>query len=116
VNRGFENCLTLYPYDVWGTVKAKIDTLNTFNKEQREFVRIFYSGATELVLDTGDRINISKQLLEYAGITKEVVLTPVKNYYEIWDSKTYNERMAKLNSASFEELAEKVMGNFNLDI
>ena len=116
VNRGFENCLTLYPYDVWGTVKAKIDTLNTFNKEQREFVRIFYSGATELVLDTGDRINISKQLLEYAGITKEVVLTPVKNYYEIWDSKTYNERMAKLNSASFEEVAEKVMGNFNLDI
>jgi MraZ protein len=114
VNRGFENCLTLYPYDVWQVVKAKIDVLNTFNRENREFVRRFYSGATEMTLDAGDRINISKQLLEYAGISKEIVLTPVKDYFEIWDSKKYNDLMNQQDSSSFEDLAERVLGNLDL--
>lgn len=114
VNRGFENCLTLYPYDVWQIVKAKIDVLNTFNRENREFVRRFYSGATEMTLDAGDRINISKQLLEYAGISKEIVLTPVKDYFEIWDSKKYNDLMNQQDSSSFEDLAERVLGNLDL--
>lgn len=114
VNRGFENCLTLYPYDVWKVVKAKIDVLNTFNRENREFVRRFYSGATEMTLDAGDRINISKQLLEYAGISKEIVLTPVKDYFEIWDSKKYNDLMNQQDSSSFEDLAERVLGNLDL--
>jgi MraZ protein len=111
INRGFENCLTLYPYDVWEVVKSKVDKLNTFNKEKREFVRQFYSGATQCTLDASDRINIPNQLLDFASMTKEVILTPVKNYYELWDAKKYNEIMSKADGSSFEELAERVMGD-----
>jgi len=111
INRGFENCLNLYPFDVWENVKASVDSLNTFNRENREFVRRFYSGATELTLDASDRVNISKQLLSFAGMSKEIVLTPVKNYFELWDLQKYNEWLSKDDSGSFEDLADRVMGS-----
>lgn len=111
VNRGFENCLTLYPYDVWEVVKAKVDKLNTFNREKREFVRKFYSGATICSLDASDRINIPNQLLEFADMKKDIILTPVKDYYELWDQKKYNGMISLSDSSSFEELAERVMGD-----
>lgn len=111
VNRGFENCLTLYPYDVWEVVKSKVDKLNTFNREKREFVRKFYSGATICTLDGSDRINIPNQLLDFAGMKKDIILTPVKDYYELWDQKKYNDLISQADSSSFEELAERVMGD-----
>lgn len=113
INRGFENCLTLYPYDVWENVKSKVDKLNTFNREKREFVRKFYSGATDCTLDASDRINIPNQLLDFASLTKNVILTPVKDYYELWDEKKYNDLIANSDNSSFEELAEKVMGDMD---
>lgn len=118
VNRGFENCLTLYPYDVWEVVKAKVDKLNTFNREKREFVRKFYSGATICTLDGSDRINIPNQLLDFASMKKDIILTPVKDYYELWDQKKYNDMISQADSSSFEELAERVMGDGddNIDI
>lgn len=111
VNRGFENCLTLYPYDVWEGVKNKVDKLNTFNRQKREFVRKFYSGATTCSLDGSDRINIPNHLLDFASIKKEMVLTPVKNYYELWDVKKYNAIIKDTDDSSFEELAEQVLGD-----
>ena len=111
VNRGFEHCLTLYPYDVWEGVKSSVDKLNTFNKENREFVRRFYSGATICTLDASDRINIPNQLLDFAGMTKEILLTPVKNYFELWDVNKYNSMMSSEDGSSFEDLAERVMGS-----
>lgn len=117
VNRGFENCLTLYPYEVWVKVKSNVDKLNTYNSKKREFVRKFYSGATEMTLDTGDRINVPKHLLEYANITKEVMLTPIKDYFELWDVNKYNEFMNSSDNSSFEDLANDVMGDMDeLDI
>jgi MraZ protein len=92
-------------------VKAKVDKLNTFNREKREFVRKFYSGATICSLDASDRINIPNQLLEFADMKKDIILTPVKDYYELWDQKKYNSMISLSDSSSFEELAERVMGD-----
>ena len=75
INRGFEKCLVLYPFDEWKRVTAKVNKLNTFKRKEREFVRYFYRGATKLVLDGTDRILLPKHLLEYAGVKKEMLMT-----------------------------------------
>ena len=115
VVRGFENCLMLYPLNVWEQVKTQVDKLNTFKKSNREFVRRFYAGASTLEMDSSDRINIPKHLLEFAGITKEIIITPHKNLYEIWDKKRYNDLMSADTGESYETLAEQVMGNTNFE-
>jgi MraZ protein len=114
LNRGFEKCLTLYPWAEWQKITARVNKLNTFEKKKREFVRYFYRGATEITLDATDRMNLPKHLLEYAGITKEALLTARDNIIEIWDQKNYEGLMA-IDSDEYADLAQDVMGDINLD-
>lgn len=112
VNRGFEKCLTLYPWDEWQKVSARVNKLNTFEKKKREFVRYFFRGATEVGLDSADRLLLPKLLTGYAGVEKEVLLTARNNVIEIWNKDTYEELMA-IDSDAFADLAEDVMGDIN---
>lgn len=110
VNRGIDKCLTLYPKQVWDEVSAKVDRLNTYIKKNRDFVRFFYRGATEVTTDGADRILLTKKLLEYADIDKEVTLSAKHNFVEIWDKAKFEEMWENEDSESFSELAEDVMG------
>ena len=71
-------------------------------------------GATEVVLDGQDRLNLPKHLLEYAGITGEAILTPGKNTLELWDSKRYEAEL-NISSDNFSDLAEDVLGDLSVD-
>jgi len=112
VNRGFEKSLEIYPFDVWEKTRAKVEKLNNFNKKNRQFIRAFLGGATELVLDGADRINIPKHLLEYADITGDAILTPGKHTLELWNKKRYEAEL-DLDSDNFSELAESVLGDID---
>src|ERR1051326_8172265 len=89
VNRGFEKCLVLYPLNEWNRITDELNKLNTYQKQAREFVRYFYRGATELALDGSSRLLLPKRLLEYAGITKEIVVFAHANKIEIWAADLY---------------------------
>ena len=41
VNRGIEECLTLYPKEVWDIVSEEVNGLNTYVKKNRAFVNNF---------------------------------------------------------------------------
>ena len=110
VNRGFEKCLVLYPVSEWDRVFARINKLNTFKKENREFKRSFLRGATELTLDTAERVLIPRQLMEYADIENEVILAANGSIIEIWNPKVYDAMLSE-DSDKYSDLAERVMGN-----
>jgi MraZ protein len=92
INRGFEGCLVLYPQNVWEETTAKMNKLNLFVKDNRQFVRAFNNGATPLSLDRQNR------LFAYA------------DRIEVWNKKNYLELVSN-EPADFALLAEKVMGN-----
>lgn len=108
LNRGFEQCLVLYTLDEWKTRSEEINQLNDYIKQNRDFVRYFYRGATELLLDGANRILLPKGLLEYAGIEKDMVLFAFSNRIEIWDSKKYKSLLTD-EPEDFARLAEEVM-------
>ena len=110
LNRGFETCLTLYPMFVWEEVSGKIARLNDFNPKAREFKRLFLNGATAVSLDAAGRINLPKPLMEYAGLTKDMIFTVQGNKVELWDKDTYHEYLRKA-AASLSDLAAEVVGN-----
>ncbi|MEM9822654.1 MAG: division/cell wall cluster transcriptional repressor MraZ [Bacteroidota bacterium] len=110
INRGVERCLTLYPKNVWEGISAKVNRLNQYIKKNRDFVRYFYRGATELAPDSADRILLSKRLLAYAGIEKEVILLAINDRIEIWSKSAY-EKMLDEEPDDFSDLAEDVWGN-----
>ncbi len=109
INRGFEGCLVIYPRNEWLVESAAINQLNMYNRENREFVRAFMNGATELSFDGNNRLLLPKSLLNYAGITKEIILFAFSNRIEVWSKKSYLKLM-KTEPAEFATLAERVMG------
>ena len=113
VKRGIENCLELYQKHDWETVSEKVSSLNQFVKKNRVFARKFISGATQLELDSVGRINLPKNLLEYAGVQKELILFAYGNKIEIWDKKSYDAEL-EMTDDDFAGLAEDVMGDINL--
>lgn len=112
INRGFEKCLVLYPLNEWEVISAEINQLNLYIKKNREFVRYFYRGATELLLDSTSRILFPKALLDYAGISKDLVLFAYSNRIEVWAKEIYNNLLTD-EPENFGSLAEEVMGKKN---
>jgi MraZ protein len=112
INRGFEQCLMLYPEPVWERITNEINQLNLYNKKNRNFVRYFYRGAQKVSMDSADRILVSKRLLEYAGIDKEVVLSAYNDRIEIWAADQY-EALLDEEPEDFSDLAEDVLGRAN---
>jgi len=109
INRGFENCLVLYPMNEWKGISAEINRLNLYNRKNRNFVRYFYRGATELALDGSNRLLLPKTLMSYAGIGKEVILFAFSNRIEVWAKDKYEQLMTD-EPEDFAALAEEVMG------
>jgi MraZ protein len=109
INKGFEKCLTLYPSNEWDKITEDIDKLNTYSLENRTFIRHFYRGATEMTLDSAQRLLLAKSLQEYAGIDKDIVLFAHTNKIEIWAKDEYD-KMLSSEPADFAGLAERVMG------
>jgi MraZ protein len=89
INRGFEKHLMLYPDDVWEMKTKEINQLNIYSTQQRQAIRYFYRGATELVMDGAERVNLPGSLMEYAGIDKDVILFAYQNQIEIWAKDRY---------------------------
>lgn len=112
VNRGFEKCLILYTKAEWNKITEEINNLNTYIRQNRDFVRYFFRGATELNLDNVNRLLFPKLLLEYAGIKKDIVLFAHTNKIEIWDKDAYDNLLSN-EPEDFATLAEKVMGKQN---
>lgn len=109
LNRGFEKQLNLYPSNVWQEITADMNKLNLFDKDARDFYRMFHNGATEMMLDGQGRLLLPQRLVGYAAIKKEVVFYGYANRIEIWSAAEFNKMMGD-KSINPAKLAEKVMG------
>jgi MraZ protein len=112
VNRGVDNCLNLYPKAVWDKISKKVNKLNTYVKKNRDFIRYFYRGATELSTDSSERILLPKELVKYADINRDIVLFAYNDRIEVWSASKYDSLLSD-EGDKFSDLAEEVMGSFN---
>ena len=110
INRGFEKHLVIYTKKEWDSITEELSKLNVYEKKSRDFIRYFTRGATELSLDSANRILFPKALIEYAGINGEVVLSCVLNKIEVWAKDAYDSQMDN-EPENFANLAEEVMGS-----
>lgn len=106
----FQPCLELYPMQEWEILMQKINKLNRFKKKNNDFIRRFTAGVKMVEVDANGRLLIPKDLVGFAQISKETVLSSAVNIIEIWDKTKYE---AAIDEATldFADLAEEVMGN-----
>jgi MraZ protein len=90
-----DRCLTAYPLEEWERLEEKIKGLPMMQKEVKDFMRFFFSSASECELDKQGRILIPPALREKAGINKSVMLVGIINKIEIWDSAVWKARKSE---------------------
>lgn len=105
----FNSCLELHPMAEWNATMLEVNKLNRFIKKNNDFIRMFTSGVRMVEVDTTYRIQIPKDLINFAGINKQIVLASVGAVIEIWDKEQY-ENTVNDASVDFGKLAEEVMG------
>lgn len=110
----FQPCIELYPMKEWNAMMEKIGKLNKFKKKNNDFIRRFTAGVRLVELDASGRILIPKDLCDFAGIQKQVVMSSSINIIEIWDKEKY-EKAIYAAAEDFADLAEEVMGNTDFD-
>ncbi len=110
----FQPCIELFPSQEWEALMQKVNKLNRFKKKNNDFIRRFTAGVKVVDLDASGRLLIPKDLLGFAKIEKEIVVSSAVSIVEIWD-KTLYEKAIDDAASDFADLAEEVMGQDNAD-
>ena len=109
INRGFEKCLSLYTPESWQPLFTELSKLNDFDPKVRQFKRYFLNGATQVTPDGAGRLLLPKNLMEYAGLEKDIVLVSAIDKLEIWDKNKYQQFFETFSPEAFSDLAKEVM-------
>ena len=112
LNKGFEDCLTLFPLHEWEKVSDKLSKMNLFKPKNRMFYRLFHQGAKQISLDKAGRVLIPVGLVERVSLKQEVMLIAYNDRIEIWNKSTYFE-MIEGSMTNFADLADEVMGDLD---
>ena len=109
MTRGTVQCIDLYPNDYWvKVIKPRIDQLDDFDDEESAFKRLLLELADDYTLDQQSRLLVPKNLLEFAGIEKDVFVLGQNNKIELWNPIIYYAQKNEI-SKPFAELAKQVM-------
>ena len=89
LTKGLDGCLFAFSQEEWLNFETKLKALPLSDKNARNFVRFFLSGATECEIDKQGRFLISNNLRNAANLEKEAVIIGVGTRLEIWNKETW---------------------------
>ncbi|MCX7983789.1 MAG: division/cell wall cluster transcriptional repressor MraZ [Bacteroidetes bacterium] len=107
ITRGFERCLYVYPQDEWDKLEEYVRGLSFLDAKHRDFRRTLFEWAIDSELDSQYRITVPQELLDYAGIEKEVLVLGVVDRIELWSPVVYRE-FRQMQPVTYETVAEQV--------
>lgn len=107
VTTGLDGCLFGFSMSEWEKFEDKLKTLPITNKNARNFVRFFLSGATECELDKQGRFLIPAKLRDVASLDKDVAIIGAGTRIEIWNKDKWEEHNSEEN-LSIEEIEQNM--------
>lgn len=107
ITKGLDGCLFGFSQNEWENFETKLKTLPLTNKNARDFVRFFLSGAMECEIDKQGRFLISSNLRNVATLEKEVVIIGVGTRIEIWNKEKW-ENYNNEENISADDIAENM--------
>ena len=105
VTKGLDGCLFAFSQEEWLNFETKLKTLPLSDRNARNFVRFFLSGATECELDKKGIFLIPNNLILAANLEKEAVIIGVGTRLEIWDKATWEKCDENISA---DEIAENM--------
>lgn len=89
LTKGLDGCLFAFSQTEWNNFEEKLKGLPLSDKNARNFVRFFLSGATECEIDKQGRFLIPTNLRISANLEKDAIIIGVGTRIEIWNKETW---------------------------
>ena len=99
-----DKCLCVYSEEEWASYTQKLSELP--KSKAKEVTRFLYSNAIEVQPDGQGRVLLPQGMIDYAGITKNVVTVGCGKYVEIWSEERWNEMNLSEEPENFAETLE----------
>ena len=108
VTRGQERCLYVFSQREFENIQDKVRQASLTSKQNRDFLRLFLSGANQEIPDSQNRVTIPANLREYAGLGRELTVIGAGDRAEIWNTEAWNAYYAS-TEADFANTTEEVI-------
>lgn len=105
VTKGLDGCLFAFSQNEWLNFETKLKSLPLSDKNARNFVRFFLSGATECEIDKQGRFLLPNNLRTAVNLVKETIIIGVGTRLEIWDKETWTKCDENISA---DEIAENM--------
>lgn len=103
-----DGCLDLYTEAGFQILAEKLTPQQAFDDEEaRRIKRFVYGSSAEAIPDSQGRITIPRNMLDYAGISKEIVMISAGERVELWDPQAHVK-----HEASYETEIKVVLENY----
>ena len=114
VTKGLDGCLFAFSQNEWLNFETKLKALPLSDKNARNFVRFFLSGATECEIDKQGRFLLPSNLRTVAKLEKEAVIIGVGTRLEIWDKSIWKSKDEEISVDEYNRLkvSDRGDGNF----
>jgi MraZ protein len=107
VTRGQERCLYVWSREEFAKLTERMREVPVTNKAGRDYVRMFFAGASDETPDKQGRVTIPPMLREYASLSKDCIVIGAMNRIEIWDAASWQSYSDQQEQA-FADLSEEV--------
>jgi MraZ protein len=112
INRGMDECLWMYLLEDWKVVEERLRQVNPYDSRDNRMVRkALIAGAIYVEFDSAGRLNLPRNLMEYAGLDKEIVLAGDIDKIEIWDKTKYDKLFDSLTPEKLSAMASGILGS-----
>ena len=105
LTKGLDGCLFAFSQEEWLNFEEKLKSLPLSDKNARNFVRFFLSGATECEIDKQGRFLIPTNLRIAGNLEKEAIIIGVGTRLEIWNKETWEKCDQEISA---DEIAENM--------
>ena len=106
VTRGQERCLYVWSMAEFGKLTERMRDTPVTNKANRDYVRMFFAGASDETPDKQGRITVPPMLRDYASLRRDCVVIGAMNRIEIWDATAW-QHYSQEQEQAFADLSEE---------
>lgn len=110
ITRGQERCLFVFPMEEFIRMQEQAREAPLTNRESRNYLRVFLSGAADQEPDRQGRISVPANLRDYAGLDRELAVIGAGNRVEIWDRAAWAAFLAEQEQVFAERDEEVIPG------
>jgi len=107
VTRGLDGGLFVFQLEQFETQIRELAERTFTSKSNRDFIRLMTNEAHQITTDKNGRVQLPEYLIEFAALTKDVVIVGSYNWIEIWDRTSYHTYISDVETRG-EILAESI--------